>query len=64
MLNISANLRLNLTGAEADPGLRAQRYQTAIDMAEYADKHGFTSVNVEEHHDCRTHDSSGRQSQS
>lgn len=50
MGNISANLRLNLTGAESDPALRAKRYQTAIAMAAYADKHGFSSVNVEEHH--------------
>ena len=42
MLNISANLRLNMTGAEADPTLRAKRYRTAIDMAEYADKQGFS----------------------
>lgn len=46
----NANLRLNLTGAEADPVLRARRYQAAIDMAEYADRHGFSSVNLEEHH--------------
>jgi alkanesulfonate monooxygenase SsuD/methylene tetrahydromethanopterin reductase-like flavin-dependent oxidoreductase (luciferase family) len=49
-MNISANLRLNMTGAETDPALRAKRYQTAIDMAEYADANGFSSVNVEEHH--------------
>lgn len=50
LLNISANLRLNLTGAEADPALRSLRYRTALDMAEYADRNGFSSVNVEEHH--------------
>ena len=50
MLNVSANLRLNLTGAESDPSLRAKRYQAAIDMAAFADLQGFTSVNVEEHH--------------
>jgi alkanesulfonate monooxygenase SsuD/methylene tetrahydromethanopterin reductase-like flavin-dependent oxidoreductase (luciferase family) len=50
VLNISANLRLNMTGAEADPAQRALRYRTALDMAEYADQHGFSSVNVEEHH--------------
>lgn len=49
-MDISANLRLNLTGAEADPKLRALRYQAAIDMAAYADSMGFSSVNVEEHH--------------
>jgi alkanesulfonate monooxygenase SsuD/methylene tetrahydromethanopterin reductase-like flavin-dependent oxidoreductase (luciferase family) len=47
---INANLRLNLTGAEQDPALRARRYQAAIEMAAHADREGFTSVNVEEHH--------------
>lgn len=47
---INSNLRLNMTGAEANPEARAQRYRTALDMAEYADKNGFSSVNVEEHH--------------
>ena len=46
----NANLRLNLTGAENDPLLRAKRYQCALDMAAYADAQGFNSVNVEEHH--------------
>lgn len=50
MQTISANLRLNLTGAEQDAALRARRYQCAIEMASYADQHGFSSVNVEEHH--------------
>lgn len=50
MLNISPNLRLNMTGAESDPALRAKRYRTAIDLASYADQQGFSSVNVEEHH--------------
>ncbi|NQX87638.1 MAG: LLM class flavin-dependent oxidoreductase [Halioglobus sp.] len=39
-----------MTGAEADPEQRALRYRCAIDMAEYADRNGFSSVNVEEHH--------------
>ena len=39
-----------MTGAEADPALRAKRYRTAIDMASYADQQGFSGVNVEEHH--------------
>ena len=50
MPSINSNLRLNLTGAESDPALRSLRYRTAIDMAAYADQHGFSSVNVEEHH--------------
>ncbi len=45
-----SSLRLNMTGAEADPELCSQRYQAAIDMAEYADHHGFAYINVEEHH--------------
>ena len=46
----NSNLRINMTGTESEPNARAKRYQTAIDMAAYADQHGFTSVNVEEHH--------------
>ena len=49
-LAVNSNLRLNLTGTESDPNARALRYQTAIDMAEFADQNGFASVNVEEHH--------------
>ncbi len=47
---ISANLRLNLTGAEQDPAQRSERYREAIEMAAFADRAGFTSVNLEEHH--------------
>ena len=47
---VNANLRLNLTGSERDAAARSDRYRTAIDMAAYADTHGFASVNVEEHH--------------
>lgn len=50
MSKINTNLRLNLTGAETDPGQRSLRYQTAIEMAAFADQQGFSSVNVEEHH--------------
>ena len=46
-------LRLNMSGVGigADRRLDAERYQAAIEMAEYADQHGFAIVNVEEHHD-------------
>lgn len=47
---MTSTLRLNMTGAEADPRERALRYQAAIDMADYVDKHGFSYINVEEHH--------------
>ncbi|MEM1113157.1 MAG: LLM class flavin-dependent oxidoreductase [Pseudomonadota bacterium] len=50
MSTYSANLRLNLTGAEAEPAARSERYRQAIEMAAYADRAGFSSVNVEEHH--------------
>ncbi len=43
-------LRLNMTNV-ADPAARhADRYRAALDMAEYADSHGFTAVSAEEHH--------------
>ncbi len=45
-----ASIRFNMTGSESDPARRAQRYQAAIDIAAYADQHGFTAVNFEEHH--------------
>ncbi|OBF57327.1 luciferase [Mycobacterium sp. 852002-53434_SCH5985345] len=43
-------LRLNMTNV-ADPTARqADRYRTALDMAEFADRRGFTAVSAEEHH--------------
>ena len=47
---VNSNLRINMTGTEAEPAAAARRYQTALDMAEYADSKGFAMVNVEEHH--------------
>jgi alkanesulfonate monooxygenase SsuD/methylene tetrahydromethanopterin reductase-like flavin-dependent oxidoreductase (luciferase family) len=49
-MSLLTALRLNMTNV-ADPSARhAQRYGAALDMAEYADKHGFTAVSGEEHH--------------
>jgi alkanesulfonate monooxygenase SsuD/methylene tetrahydromethanopterin reductase-like flavin-dependent oxidoreductase (luciferase family) len=48
--SFNANLRINMTGAAGDRLESARRYQAALDMAAYADRNGFTSVNVEEHH--------------
>ncbi len=48
--NVNSNLRINMTGAEADPAARSLRYRTAIDMAAYADSKGFSHINLEEHH--------------
>lgn len=43
-------LRLNMTNI-ADPNARhGDRYQAALEMAEYADRSGFTAVSAEEHH--------------
>ncbi|MCZ6830264.1 MAG: LLM class flavin-dependent oxidoreductase [Gammaproteobacteria bacterium] len=50
MKMVNSNLRINMTGTESDPVAAAKRYQTALDMAAYADAQGFSSVNVEEHH--------------
>lgn len=47
---ITTALRLNMTGLQADPADEGARYRAAIDMAEYVDRHGFTVVNMEEHH--------------
>ena len=47
---VNSNLRINMTGTPADPALAAERYCAALDMASYADRMGFASVNVEEHH--------------
>lgn len=43
-------LRLNMTSLNNDPAEEHRRYQAAIAMAQYADKHGFSVVNMEEHH--------------
>lgn len=43
-------LRLNMTGGVHSPKEEAERYAAALDMAEYAEEHGFAVVSVEEHH--------------
>lgn len=43
-------LRLNMTHLQDPAADHSARYQAALDMAEYADKNGFTIVNCEEHH--------------
>ena len=54
MVKVSPVLRLNMSGCGVGPdrALEADRYQAAVDMADYADKNGFAVVNVEEHHDA------------
>lgn len=43
-------LRVNLSGRGETPLAESERYQAAIDLAEYADRNGFAVINVEEHH--------------
>jgi alkanesulfonate monooxygenase SsuD/methylene tetrahydromethanopterin reductase-like flavin-dependent oxidoreductase (luciferase family) len=43
-------LRLNMTGLSDDPAQEAERYRAAVEMAVYAEEHGFQTVNLEEHH--------------
>jgi alkanesulfonate monooxygenase SsuD/methylene tetrahydromethanopterin reductase-like flavin-dependent oxidoreductase (luciferase family) len=47
---IHAALRINMTGLCSDPRDEAERYRAAIEMAVYAEEHGFDTVNLEEHH--------------
>ncbi|MFV8318491.1 LLM class flavin-dependent oxidoreductase [Mycobacterium sp. 23] len=50
MAELLTALRLNMTNI-ADPAARhGDRYRAALEMAEFADKNGFTAVSGEEHH--------------
>ncbi len=49
-MSIQSVLRLNMTGLCEDPSEEADRDRAAIDMAVYAEEHGFSTVSVEEHH--------------
>ena len=47
----TAALRINMTDSPtAAPGEVSARYQPAIEMADYVDKHNFQVVSLEEHH--------------
>lgn len=49
-MSLLTALRLNMTNL-ADPlAAHGDRYRAALDMAEYADRSGFTAVSGEEHH--------------
>lgn len=43
-------LRLNMTNIADPKAHHGDRYQAALEMAEYADRSGFTAVSAEEHH--------------
>lgn len=43
-------VRFNLVEPDATPASLGARYRAALDMAAYADEHGVTTVQTEEHH--------------
>lgn len=43
-------VRFNLVAPGATPASLSARYRTALEMAAYADEHGVTTVQTEEHH--------------
>jgi len=43
-------LYFNFIRPDEEPSARAGAYQAALDMAEYADAHGFAQVVLSEHH--------------
>ncbi|MFD8720489.1 LLM class flavin-dependent oxidoreductase [Streptomyces sp. NPDC059629] len=43
-------VRFNLVEPGADPASLSARYRAAVEMAAYADEHGITTVQTEEHH--------------
>jgi alkanesulfonate monooxygenase SsuD/methylene tetrahydromethanopterin reductase-like flavin-dependent oxidoreductase (luciferase family) len=43
-------IRFNQVQPGCEPGEMSARYQASIDMAAYADEHGFDMVTLEEHH--------------
>lgn len=49
-MSLLTALRLNMTNIPEPAARHGDRYRTALDMAEYADQHGFTAVSAEEHH--------------
>jgi alkanesulfonate monooxygenase SsuD/methylene tetrahydromethanopterin reductase-like flavin-dependent oxidoreductase (luciferase family) len=53
-MGLLSAVRFNMTNV-ADPSAQhAERYAAALDMAGYADDHGFTAVSCEEHHLAET----------
>ena len=52
-MNLVTALRLNMTHLQDPAADHSARYQAALDMASYADQHGFNIINCEEHHLAR-----------
>lgn len=53
-MGLMTALRFNMTSTADPAGRHGDRYQAALDMAAYADQHGFTGVSCEEHHLAET----------
>src|SRR3954454_137110 len=49
-LPVMSLLYFNFIRPDEEPSVRAGAYQAALDMAEYADAHGFAQVVLSEHH--------------
>ena len=49
-MSLLTALRLNMTNIADPTAHHGERYQAALDMAEYADQRGFTAISGEEHH--------------
>ena len=47
---VMAGLRFNQVQPGLEPNEMASRYQATVDMAQYAEEHGFSMVGLEEHH--------------
>ena len=47
---VTTLVRFNQVQPGLEPGAMADRYQASLDMAAYADTHGFALVTLEEHH--------------
>ena len=43
-MKVSTTLRINMTGPATSPETQGERYRAAIEMAAFADRHGFTRV--------------------
>ncbi len=49
-MGLMTALRFNMTNVADPAGRHVDRYQAALEMAAYADQHGFTGISCEEHH--------------
>ncbi|RMI28384.1 LLM class flavin-dependent oxidoreductase [Nocardia stercoris] len=53
-MDVVTALRLNMTNIDDPAAAHGPRYRAALEMAEYADRHGFAAISCEEHHGSGT----------